>query len=170
MSRRNAGLEFERFVTDSVDDLLRTAHLIVWDETEAEDLVQESFIKLAKRWPRVRNMESPRAYARRVLVNMALDGRKSRARWRQELNGELPHDAADDGSARDLKRVDARDELLCALSHLPPRQRSVLVLRYLADLSEAQVAEALGCSVGTVKSTTSRALEALGQTLQPAHT
>ena len=170
MTRPQSGLEFERFVADSVDELLRTAYLIVWDEAEAEDLVQESFIKVAKRWPRVRTMERPQAYIRRVLVNLALDGRKRRVRWRQELGREPPLDVTDDSSARDLSRVDARHELLCALATLPPRQRAVLVLRYLADLPEAQVAEALGCSVGTVKSSASRALERLEQALRPVPT
>jgi DNA-directed RNA polymerase specialized sigma24 family protein len=61
--------EFDRFVADSSDALLRTAYLIVWDLTEAEDLVQECLLTVARRWPRVRRMEHPRAYARRVLVN-----------------------------------------------------------------------------------------------------
>ena len=126
MTRPHTRVEFERFVADSVDELLRTAYVIVWDEAEAEDLVQESFIRVAKRWPRVRTMERPQAYLRRVLVNLALDGRKRRARWRQELDRKPQHDAADDGSARDMSRVDDRDELLCALATLPPRQRAVL--------------------------------------------
>lgn len=169
MTRADTRLEFERFVTESVDELLRTAYLIVWDEAEAEDLVQESFVKVAKRWPRVRTMEHPRAYARRVLVNLAIDGHKRRLRWREALDREPSQEAADDGSARELTHVDTRDEVLCALATLPPRQRAVLVLRYLADLTEAQAADALGCSVGTVKSNTSRALDRLAQALRPVH-
>ena len=77
--------DFDQFVATHVDDLLRTAYLIVWDEAEAEDLVQECLLKVARRWPRIRRMEQPRAYARRMLVNLALDGARGRARRRSEL-------------------------------------------------------------------------------------
>src|SRR5438067_2161235 len=77
--------DFDQFVAAHVDDLLRTAYLIVWDEGEAEDLVQECLLKVARRWPRVRRMEQPRAYARRILVNLALDGARGRVQRRREL-------------------------------------------------------------------------------------
>ena len=85
--RRVKGLmtDFDQFVAAHVDDLLRTAYLIVWDEGEAEDLVQECLLKVARRWPRIRRMEQPRAYARRILVNLALDGARGRAQRRGEL-------------------------------------------------------------------------------------
>jgi DNA-directed RNA polymerase specialized sigma24 family protein len=69
--------DFEQFVAAHVDDLLRTAYLIVWDEAEAEDLAQECLLKVARRWPRVRRMEQPQAHARRILVNLALDGARN---------------------------------------------------------------------------------------------
>ena len=72
-------VEFEQFVADSTDALLRTAYLVVGDLTESEDLVQECFVTVAKRWPRVRSMEYPRAYARRVLLNLILDGSARRS-------------------------------------------------------------------------------------------
>src|SRR5437588_6196238 len=77
--------DFDRFVASCVDDLLHTAYLIVWQEAEAEDLVQECLLKVARRWPRIRRMEQPRAYARRILVNLAVDGARGRARRRSEL-------------------------------------------------------------------------------------
>ena len=77
--------DFDQFVAAHVDDLLRTAYLIVWDDGEAEDVVQECLLKLARRWPRIRRMEQPRAYARRILVNLALDGARGRSRRRGEL-------------------------------------------------------------------------------------
>src|SRR5436305_14970761 len=77
--------DFDQFVAAHVDDLLRTAYLIVWDEAEAEDLVQECLLKVARRWPRIRRMDQRRAYARRILVNLALDGARGRARRRSEL-------------------------------------------------------------------------------------
>ena len=165
-----ARADFERFVTDSTDALLRTAYLIAWDPVEAQDLVQECLLAVARRWPRVRGMDHPHAYARRVLVNLALDGARRRARRRQELaagGSEAIADLADESSARRLHAVGVRAELVQALGILPPRQRAVLVLRYFEDLSEAQVAELLGCSVGTVKSTASRGLTRLQTALSP---
>jgi RNA polymerase sigma-70 factor (sigma-E family) len=168
--RQRAKADFDQFVTASSDALLRTAYLVVWDAAEAEDLVQECLLVVARRWPRVRGMDHPHAYARRVLINLALDGAQRRARRRLELvdNGSSRADAiADESSARRLHAVGVRAELVQALGTLPPRQRAVLVLRYFEDLSEAQVAELLGCSVGTVKSTASRGLSRLQVTLSP---
>jgi RNA polymerase sigma-70 factor (sigma-E family) len=157
--------EFDAFVAAHVDELVRTAYLVVWDLAEAEDLVQETLLRIAKRWPRVRAMEHPKAYARRVLLNLALDGSTRRARRLQELDGRPPADRVDGRSAHALWQVDTRSELVDALAGLPPRQRAVLVLRYFLDLPEAEVAAALGCSLGTVKSTASRGLALLGQDL-----
>jgi RNA polymerase sigma-70 factor (sigma-E family) len=158
--RRRA--EFDRFVADSSTGLLRTGYLIVWDLAEAEDLVQECLLAVARRWPRVRRMEHPYAYARRILVNLALRDGQARSRRRGELAERAgDREPSDDAAAQALEGVPVRDELLVALGRLPPRQRAVLVLRYLEDLSEAQVADALGCSVGTVKSSASRGLTRL---------
>jgi RNA polymerase sigma-70 factor (sigma-E family) len=163
MSGRRTRDEFDRFVGESVDGLLRAAYLIVWDVAEAEDLVQECFFRLARRWTRVRRMEHPRAYARRVLVNLALDASGPSRRRSSELGGGIERMAerADDDAARLFGRVEAGNDLEGALGELAPRQRAVLVLRYFEDLPEAQVAALMGCSVGTVKSTTARALERL---------
>lgn len=163
--------EFERFVASHADDLLRTGYLIVWDLAEAEDLVQECLLRVARRWPRVRSMDHPGAYARRILVNLALDGAKRRARRRRELEplDGLPSEArVDEAAAHELRTLAAKAELLDVLGTLPPRQRAVLVLRYFEDLSEVQVAEILGCSRGTVKSTTSRGLARLRDVLAVA--
>ena len=151
-------------MADSVDGLLRAAYLIAWDFAEAEDLVQECLLRVARRWPRVRRMEYPRAYARKVLVNVALDGEGRRARARAELAppgsaGPVEHE--DEAAGRVLGWVETTTDLSRALGDLAPRQRAVLVFRYLYDLPEAQVADLMGCSVGTVKSTASRALQRL---------
>jgi RNA polymerase sigma-70 factor (sigma-E family) len=154
--------DFDEFVGDHVDDLLRTAYLIVWDEAEAEDLVQECLLKVARRWPRVRRMEQPRAYARRILVNLAVDGARGRARRRSELESGA---AASPTAVDPLPEFDTRAELLQALGQLPARQRAVLVLRYFNDSTEAQVAEVLSCPPGTVKSSASRGLARLREAL-----
>jgi RNA polymerase sigma-70 factor (sigma-E family) len=155
-------MEFDQFVTANADGLHRTAYLITWDLHTAEDLVQETFIKVAKRWPKVRRMDHPVAYARRILVNEALSEgpRRARDRARAELSviESLP-----EHSAPTEPRAD--DDLLDALKQLPPRQRAALVLRYFLDLPETEVAAAMGVSLGTVKSTTSRGLARLEQTL-----
>ena len=158
--------DFDEFVAQHVDGLLRTAYLIVWDEAEAEDLVQECLLKVARRWPRIRRMERPLAYARRILVNLTLDGARGRARRRSELEPSARTDAI---AVDPLATVDARVELFDALSQLSARQQAVLVLRYFNDLTEAEVAEVLGCQPGTVKSSASRGLARLREALQPAN-
>ncbi|HWE59616.1 MAG TPA: SigE family RNA polymerase sigma factor [Solirubrobacteraceae bacterium] len=157
--------DFDEFVAGSAESLLRTAHLITWDASEAEDLVQECLLKVARRWPRVRRMGQPMAYARRVLINLAVDGSERRSRRRVELD--TAHVLADDPARDTLADLDTRDELLAALAGLTARQRAVLVLRYFNDLSETDVAELLGCSTGTVKSNASRGLARLREVLAP---
>jgi RNA polymerase sigma-70 factor (sigma-E family) len=154
--------DFDRFVTRNADGLVRTAYLMVGDLHEAEDLVQETLFKVASRWPRVRRMESPLGYTRRILVNQALHGSSKRSRNRAELKATPPAE-----TAAMAAQLDIHDQLFDALAALPPRQRAALVLRYLLDLPEAEVAAALGCSLGTVKSSTSRGLKRLEQTLRP---
>ncbi|HEV7942697.1 MAG TPA: SigE family RNA polymerase sigma factor [Solirubrobacteraceae bacterium] len=170
LRRDRTRAEFDRFVASNLDGLLRTAYLITSEVTEAEDLVQECLLRVARRWPKVRLMDRPDAYARRVLVNLALDGARRRARCWQELatlDGEPPQVRVDQDSHHDAIGTRAvTSELLDALRLLPARQRVVLVLRYFGDFSEAQVAETLGCSVGTVKSTTSRGLWRMREALE----
>ena len=164
-----ARVEFDRFVADTAEGLLRSAYLVAWDFAEAEDLVQDCLFQIARRWPRVRKMEHRAAYARTVLIHLALDGGRRRNRRRAELGpaaAGLISEREDEAAVRVLGRVDASTDLLRALGELPPRQRVALVLRYFEDLSEAQVATVMGCSVGTVKSTTSRALDRLREALE----
>jgi RNA polymerase sigma-70 factor (sigma-E family) len=157
--------DFDEFVDGTLEPLLKTAYLITWDASEAEDLAQECLFKVARRWPRVRRMAQPAAYARRVLINLSLDDARGRARRRGELEWAL---SVADGPARDLlDGLETRAELLDALARLTPRQRAVLVLRYFNDLTEAQTAEVLGCSPGTVKSNASRGLARLREALAP---
>jgi len=173
VKRHEAHEEFERFVAGTAGDLLRTGYLVVGDLTSAEDLVQECLFKVARRWPRVRSMEYPVAYARKILVNLALDGAERRGRHRSELDPRhvpVIESRPDESTARSLGAVETSSVLIDALGTLAPRQRATLVLRYFDDLSEAQVAEAMDCSVGTVKSTTSRALDRLHRVLVPVLT
>ncbi|MCW2786455.1 MAG: subfamily polymerase sigma-24 factor [Marmoricola sp.] len=150
---------FDAFVAGSSDRLLRTAYLLCGDRGHAEDLVQTALMRTARRWRTARAM--PEAYARRVVVNLAKD------RWRQlgRRPAELPLDV--DVRGQETSTLLDRDALLRAASGLPPGQRAVLVLRYFEDLSVEDTAAALGCSTGTVKSQTSRALENLRIALSP---
>jgi RNA polymerase sigma-70 factor (sigma-E family) len=156
--------DFDRFVAESATGLLRTAYLIVGDLHEAEDLVQETLLKVARRWPRVSRMDHPAAYARRILVNLALRGSPKRSRRRAELCETAPRDRV-----AGTTQLEPDDELHAALAALPQRQRAVLVLRYFLDLPEAEVAAALQCSRGTVKSTASRGLARLERTMRPTN-
>ncbi len=115
-------------------------------------------------------MEYPTAYARTVLVHLALDDGRRRSRHQDELgraDARPVTDYEDDSAVRVLIGVESSTDLTKALGELAPRQRVTLMLRYFEDLSEAQVAEVMGCSVGTVKSTTSRALERLRVIVDP---
>jgi RNA polymerase sigma-70 factor (sigma-E family) len=154
--------DFDHFVAQSTTGLLRTAYLIAGDLHEAEDIVQETLFKVASRWSRVSRMDHPAAYARRILVNLALRGSPKRSRRRAELR-EAPWRVAVDREPA----LDSHDDLRAALRALPPRQRAVLVLRYFLDLPEAEIAAALQCSLGTVKSTASRGLARLEESLRP---
>ena len=141
---------FDAFVTASSDRLVRTAYLLSGDRGHAEDLVQVALMRTARHWRRAR--ESPEAYARQVVVNLAKD------RWRglSRRPAELPLEV--DIAAPNSERLLDRDLLLRAVRQLPEGQRAVLVLRYFDDLSIDDTASALGCTTGTVKSQTARAL------------
>jgi RNA polymerase sigma-70 factor (sigma-E family) len=162
---------FETFVEQNLHGLLRTAFLIAWDENEAEDLVQETLFRLARNWRRVAAMEYPFAYARRILVRLAMADAPKRRRRRDELattdrNAAVSLEIAAGDSG--LSTLEIRAELITALGQLNPRQRAVIVLRYFFDLSETETAEAVGCSLGTVKSNASRGFDQLRQMLEPA--
>lgn len=150
--------QFDEFVRGATGDLLRTGYLMTWDLPAAEDLVQETLLRVARRWGKVRTMAYPGAYARRVLVNLALDGARRRSRERDELiTDEGFGHPPDEAAVQAFRTIEDLAVFRSAFTALTGRQRAVLVLRYWNDLSEAEVAKTLGCSTGTVKSTASRA-------------
>ncbi len=154
---------FDAFVTARASALLRTAYLLTRDRGLAEDLVQTSLAKAWFAWGRIEGQ--PDAYVRKIMVNTYSSW------WRRRWNGEqatadLPETPAGDahhgaGTGRESRRVEERTDLWRALGRLPKRQRAVVVLRFYEDLSEAETAEIMQCSVGTVKSQASRALAKL---------
>jgi RNA polymerase sigma-70 factor (sigma-E family) len=147
---------FAVWASDRIAGLHRTAYLLCGDWHTAEDCVQEALARVAVRWTRIERVDNPDAYVRRVLVNTV------RERRRRRSAGELPTDQFHDLAVADGSQARAdRDELLAALRELPRRQRAAVVLRYFDGLTEAETAAVLSCSVGTVKSQTSRALDKL---------
>jgi RNA polymerase sigma-70 factor (sigma-E family) len=147
--------DFTELVEAAWPGLYRTAYLLVGDHHLAEDLVQTSLAKTYASWGKVREPAAAAGYARVVLANTASSWFRRRS-WRNERPAsELPEPA---GS---IPEPSDRPAIVEALRTLPPRQRAVVVLRYYADLSVRDVADALGISEGTVKSQTSHALSAL---------
>ncbi len=148
---------FSEFVSSAGGGLLRFAILLTGNRNSAEDLLQDVLEKTYPHWRRV-SQGHPHAYVRRAMVNRVTSWRRSPTY--RSRSGSL-EDRKDDVAADEVARVDARDAARRALANLPPKMRAVVVLRYWADLSEAQVAHELRCSTGTVKSLASRGLERL---------
>lgn len=136
--------------------LLRTAFLLTGDAHLAHDLLQTALVKTWTRWSTLRDADAAPAYVRSVMATTSV------AWWRRRWRAEVPtYDVPETAGADAYAVVHQRDEIGRALAALTPRQRATVVLRFYEDLSEAEVARTLGCSVGTVKSTTSRALATL---------
>lgn len=148
--------DFASFYAAARPTLLRTTYAVTGDRQLAEDAVQVAFAQAYAAWPRVHRAAEPTAYVRRIAINAALGHRRRAFNRRETAADRLPERAADPG-------MDAleRDEVWRAVQALPPRQRAVVVLRYYEDLSERQIADALGCRPGTVKSQASAALATL---------
>lgn len=156
--RREDEAAVRAFVESQGRPLLRTAVALTGDRPAAQDLVQEALIRVALRWRSLQG--DPAAYAHRVLVNLAVDGWRARRR-RPELLVEDGDARLDGAVPAQAGAVDARLDLLALLAELPPRQRAVVVLRYVEDRSEAEVADLLDLSVGAVKSAASRGMASL---------
>ncbi|MET8947186.1 SigE family RNA polymerase sigma factor [Streptomyces sp. NPDC004542] len=152
---------FDGFVAARWSALFHLARLLVGgDRHRAEDLLQEALVGLWFVWPRIAD-EAPEAYVRRTLARAA--ARSARRRWWGERPVEQLPDRAEAGDVS--ASVAERSRLEAALAQLPPRQRAAVVLRYYQDLSEKQVAEVLGCPVGTARSHASRGVARLRRIL-----
>ena len=153
--------QFRTYVLERRADLLRTATLLTaGDRHLAEDLVQSTLTRLYLAWSAFRRADNPDSYARRALVNALVD-EKRRPWWRREQTMEhLPERASTEQSS-----TPRTEQLNQALAELPARMRAAVVFRYFHDLSVVDTAEALGCSQGTVKSQTARALDRLREVL-----
>jgi RNA polymerase sigma-70 factor (sigma-E family) len=151
--------DFSEFVAARSARLTRLAYVLTGDQHAAEDLLQNALVKAATHWGRIHT--APEAYVRRIMYREQVNWLRRRARRRETAMAQVPEPATGDDAAGVAARLALRDALLA----LPPRRRAVLVLRYLEDLPESQVAEILGCSVGTVRSQNHRAVIQLRRAL-----
>jgi RNA polymerase sigma-70 factor (sigma-E family) len=157
--------DYVAFVGARWDAMVRSALLLGCTQPEAEDIVQTALVRCYRSWDKVRRAASPDAYVYTVLVNTWHSSRKRRW-W-----GEAPSSVVPDSPVADsADAVAVRADVRAALDQLTPQHREVLVLRFFADLSERQVAEALGVPIGTVKSRAARALASLEEHLTVSDT
>ncbi len=158
VATRTRDEEFTDFVREARATLMRSAVLIAGNRTAGEDLVQEALVRAYVRWGSIEPATAV-AYIRRIMVNLATD--QFRRRKHEPVAMDLDGDRAwaeAPASARDIGAVDDRADIVGRLRVLNARERAIVVLRYYFDLSEIQAAEEMGVSVGTIKSTCSRAL------------
>jgi RNA polymerase sigma-70 factor (sigma-E family) len=159
---QDAITSFAAFVEEAWRRHLRLATLLSGDRHRGEDLLQDGLVKLYLRWGRVRNSDDPHAYLRRVLANDSV------SRWRRTRRETLTSETPDRADHR-AEMTEPHQQLRLALMSLSRQQRAVVVLRYYADLSERQVAEELGCSLGSVKTQNHRAMAKLRELLPSFH-
>lgn len=154
MTKRSRA-DFVEFAAAYSEQLRRTAYLLCGDPHRASDLTQEALIRLYVAWPRLDD-NGLRSYARRAVASAAIDFSRKRSSQETPVDGS-PDSIGPDPSEAATERL----VMLASLAKLPPRQRACVVLRYYEDLSVEEVAQTLGCSIGTVKSQTARGLVAL---------
>lgn len=148
-------IPFGEFMAARWAPLYRTAYLLTGRREEAEDLLQSALARTCVRWDRIRDKRAAEAYVRKAMLHQM--SRQWRTRRREQPTDQLPDSGHDGGLALSADHLD----LWAEIRKLPPRMRATLVLRYVEDLSEADTAAELGCSVGSVKSQTHHALKRL---------
>lgn len=161
--RKRDEAQYVEFAAGSVRHLRRTAYLMCGDWQRAEDATQDALIRVYVAWPRLRRRSNLRAYATKAVMSVVMDQAK-RAWRREQVIDRLPDEP--DRRPDQVGVVDDRLLVVDALAALPPRQRACLVLRYFEDLSVEEAAEAMGISMGTVKSQTARGLDAVRRSLR----
>jgi RNA polymerase sigma-70 factor (sigma-E family) len=151
--------DFEAFVRAAGAGLLRFGHVLTLDRQAAEDLAQETLIRVGLAWPRIRRDGNPMGYAHRTMVNLFLNRRRRTI--------DLPVERLPDAGREDdaFAAVDSAAAVRQVLAGLPPKQRAAIALRYFADLPDEEIARLLGCTQETVRSQVSRGLAALRRQL-----
>ncbi len=152
-------MSFEEFVRAEMPALARFAGALTGDRYLAEDMLSDALVKVARRWRRISSADDPAAYVRRVIVTTYLDDRRKAQRRRTTPSGDI--EVLDHPVPDVVDAVVDRVEVARLLAALPPQQKAAVVLRYLMDETDEQIADALGCSTGTVRSHLSRARSAL---------
>jgi RNA polymerase sigma-70 factor (sigma-E family) len=148
---------FVTFVDQHRGSLLKFAMVLTGDFRRAEDTVADVLGHAFERWDRIAAVDSPLAYVRKMITNHYLSTQRRQVLWLRRRNQLVERDRTPDPSAE----VDGREAMIARLTHLPPRQRSVIAMRYYLDLPDAEIAEHLGCSPATVRSHAARALATL---------
>lgn len=153
---------FDEYAASAWPWLYRTSYLLSGNHADAEDLAQQTLVQAYRSWSKVSTADQPAAYLRRMLANLYISRRRPKSR-RLELLTDTPPEP------HPVPAADPEDQMVLwsHVKSLPPRQRAVIVLRYYEQLSEKEIAAALGCSTGNVKSTAHRALRALRAALGP---
>lgn len=149
-------MDFESYVRDSRTPLLRFAVVLTDDPELAQDVVQEVLLRAQQKWSTIGGLDYPHAYVRRMVVNEVISSRRRSARIEVRPDAELDSVTADPTEA-----VDRRDALLAELGRLPVNQRAAVVMRYLEDMSDTEIAYVLGCAPVTVRVHVHRALTRL---------
>jgi RNA polymerase sigma-70 factor (sigma-E family) len=158
-------VSFAGFVRENTRALLRTAYLLTGNAQQAEELVQDTLVRLYPKWDRVQAADVPLAYVRRSITNAYIN--QMRRTGRREFAFDEVPERTDPRDA--LSQLADRDQIWAGLRLLPQRQRAALVLRFFEDLSDEQTAAALGCRVGTVRSLISRGLATLRGQMAEVH-
>jgi RNA polymerase sigma-70 factor (sigma-E family) len=146
---------FEEHAAQAWSSMYRYAYLLAGNHADAEDIAQQTLVKAYRNWTRVQESTTPAAYLRKMVTNTFLSDRRPKSRRLEVLTDAPPERSGTPQGA------ESRWALWPHVKALPPRQRAVIVLRYYEDLSEQEIAETLGCSRGTVKSSAHHALRAL---------
>ncbi|HWS37240.1 MAG TPA: SigE family RNA polymerase sigma factor [Actinoplanes sp.] len=149
-------MTYEEFADSRLSALLRYAVMLTGNPASAQDLVQETMVRTQLNWHRVAASDAPDAYVRRILTNQFIEQRRG-SWWRRVLLRADPDETVP-GPADHAAASAERDRMWGLLARLPRRQRAALVLRYYEDLPDREIAEILGCAVGTVRSSISRGL------------
>jgi RNA polymerase sigma-70 factor (sigma-E family) len=165
MGREPDDQAVERLLGERGQHLMRAAVALTGSRIDGEDLLQAALERLLHNWNRVDT--DPEGYLRRTLYNLAADGWRRRSRWRGRLAEFRSQAGAERAGSDEVAVVDLRDTLVRLLQQLPPRQRAVVVLRYWEQRTEAETADLLGCTEGTVKSAGARGLRRLRELAGP---
>ena len=153
---------FEEYAATAWPWLYRCSYLLAGNHADAEDLAQQTLLQAHRSWSKVSRADQPAAYLRRMMTNLHISQHRPRS-TRLELLTDAPPEPRSAPPAGPEERM----ALWPHIASLPPRQRAVIVLRYYEELSEREIADALGCSTGNVKSTAHRALRALRAAVGP---